>query len=344
MLYNYILSTTKILIAAPHSAEAKMKAIRVHEYGLASPMRMDEVADPVPAPGELLVRAAAAGVNPVDLIIRLGGRGDETQLPYIPGHNTSGEVAAIGEGVTGFKIGQRIYGLAFESYAELVRIDAGMAAELPEAYRYDEGAGITSAFFTAWNALVFKAAAGPGETVLVHGGAGGVGMAAIQLAKRFGCRVLTTVSSDEKAAFCRSMGADETINYRKEDFADRCKALTGGRGVDVIIDVAGVDNLDKDIDAIRVRGRIVVVGIGIGKAPRADFRIPALMGKDACIHGMVFANLFSRVPELIRHFTPLLREGTFKINIDKKFSLEEANEAHEAVQSGKVLGKVILSI
>ena len=321
-----------------------MKAIQVHKYGLNNPMRVDEVEDPTPAPGELLVRAEAAGVNPVDVIIRLGGRGDETQLPYIPGHNTSGEVAAIGKGVTGFKIGQRIYGLAFKSYAELVRIDAEMAAELPDAYSFDEGAGITSPFFTAWNALVFKAEVGPGETILVHGGAGGVGMAAIQLAKRFGCRVLTTVSSDEKEAFCRSMGADETINYREEDFAERCKTLTGGRGVDAIIDVAGVDNFDKDMNAIRVRGRIVVVGIGIGKEPRASFRIPALMGKDACVHGMVFANLFSRVPELIRHFTPLLREGMFKINIDQKFSLEEANQAHERVQSGKVLGKVILSI
>ncbi|MBT3821194.1 MAG: alcohol dehydrogenase catalytic domain-containing protein, partial [Nitrospinaceae bacterium] len=167
-----------------------MKAIQVHKYGLNNPMRVDEVEDPTPAPGELLVRAEAAGVNPVDVIIRLGGRGDETQLPYIPGHNTSGEVAAIGKGVTGFKIGQRIYGLAFKSYAELVRIDAEMAAELPDAYSFDEGAGITSPFFTAWNALVFKAEVGPGETILVHGGAGGVGMAAIQLAKRFGCRVL----------------------------------------------------------------------------------------------------------------------------------------------------------
>ena len=140
-----------------------MKAVRVHEYGLASPMRVDKVEDPAPAPGELLVKAAAAGVNPVDLIIRLGGRTDETHLPYIPGHNTSGEVAAVGEGVTEFRVGQRIYGLAYESYAELVRIDAAMAAELPKTYSYDEGAGITSAFFTAWNALVFKAAAGAGE-------------------------------------------------------------------------------------------------------------------------------------------------------------------------------------
>ena len=323
-----------------------MKAVRVHRWGLSDPMRVDEVEDPSPGPGELLVKAAAAGVNPVDLIIRLGDRAHrrDSDLPYIPGHNTAGEVAALGEGVEGFRVGQRVFGLAFESYAGLVRLKAGYAAELPENYSYEEGAGITSPFFTAWNALVFKAGAGPGESVLVHGGAGGVGMAAIQLAKRLGCRVITTVSSDEKAVFCRSLGADETINYREEDFPARCLEFTGGRGVDVVVDVSAVDNFDKDLDAIGVHGRIVVLGVGIGKSPRTEFRVPALMGKDASVHGMVFANLFQRVPELIRRFVPLLREGNFRINVDRVFSVEEANEAQEAVRSGQVLGKVILTI
>ncbi len=323
-----------------------MKAVRVHRWGFSELMRVDDVADPSPGPGEILIKAAAAGVNPVDVLIRLGERADQkdSDLPYIPGHNTAGEVAVLGEGVEGFCVGQRVFGLAFESYAGLVRLKAGYAAELPETYSYDEGAGITSPFFTAWNALVFKAAAGPGESVLVHGGAGGVGMAAIQLAKRLGCRVFTTVSSGKKAAFCRSLGADETINYREEDFPERCLELTGGKGVDVIVDGSAADNFDRDLDAIAVRGRIVVLGVGIGKTPRTEFRVPALMGKDASVHGMMFANLFERVPELIRLFAPLLREGKFKINVDHVFSMEEANEAHEAVVGGQVLGKVIMKI
>ncbi|MFC1491279.1 zinc-binding alcohol dehydrogenase family protein [Nitrospinota bacterium] len=323
-----------------------MKAVRVHEFGLSHPMRVDEVEDPVPLPGELLIKAAAAGVNPVDIIIRIGKspRARGTKVPYIPGHNTAGEVAAIGEGVEGFKVGQRVFGLAFGCYASLVRIEAERAGILPDSYTFEEGAGITSPFFTAWNALVFKAGASAGETVLVHGGAGGVGMASIQLAKRMGCRVFTTVSSKEKADFCRGIGADETINYREEDFAERCQALTGGRGVDVIVEISAVDNLDKDMEAICVNGRIAVIGMGIEKGPQTELRVPALMGKDARVFGLTFANLLPKIPELIRRFTPLLREGKLEVNIDRTFSLEEANEAQELVRSGKVPGKVVLTL
>jgi NADPH2:quinone reductase len=139
-----------------------MRAVRVHEYNSSVPMRVNEVEDPEPGPGEILLKAAAAGVNLVDLIIRLGNRGghDEAELPYIPGHNTSGKVVAVGEGVSGFEPGQRVFGLAFESYASMVQIRADYASILPDAYTCEEGAGITSPFFTVWNVLVFKAAQG----------------------------------------------------------------------------------------------------------------------------------------------------------------------------------------
>ena len=228
------------------------------------------------------------------------------------------------------------------SYAENVRLVADATAELPEAYSYEEGACITVAFYTAWNALVIKAQAGPGETVLVQGGAGGVGMAAIQLAKRLGCRVFATVSSDAKAKFCKEMGADETINYREEDFAERCMELTGGRGVDVVVELCACDNFDKDLDAIRVDGKIIVIGTGTGKGPGAEFRVPAVMTKDAVVLGLAVVNLFPKMPELVRRFTPLLCEGAFRINVDKASSFEEANEAHDYVLDGQFLGKVVL--
>ena len=320
-----------------------MKAVRVHQFGLDAPMRLDEVEDPRPGPGELLVRLGAAGVNPSDVATRIGthvhaGGG----LPYIPGLEAAGEVAGLGGGVKDFRAGQRVFGRCMGgSYAELVRMDAATAAVLPEPYSYKEGAGITLPFRTAWNALFFKAHAGPGETVLVQGGAGGVGMAAIQLAKLAGCQVLATVSSEEKAAFCRSMGADETIDYRKEDFAARCKELTGGRGVEVIVELSGRENLAKDLDALCVNGRIVVMAAGRGEGAAA-LPVPALMTKDAQIFGITGVNLVPRMPEYVRRLAPLLRQGLLKIPVDRAFSFAEAEAAHALLRSGNFLGKIVL--
>ena len=322
-----------------------MKAVRVHQFNMDVPMRVDEVEDAKPEPGEVLIKAGAVGVNPVDLAIRAAKHPYAKLVtpPYIPGAEAAGEIIALGEGVEGWRIGQRVYGRAVGgSYAENVRLVADGTAELPEAYSYEEGACITVAFYTAWNALVIKAGAGPGETVLVQGGAGGVGMAAIQLAKRLGCRVFATVSSDAKAQFCRDMGADETINYREEDFAERCMELTGGRGVDVVVELCACDNFDKDLDAIRVNGKIIVIGTGTGKGPGAEFRVPAVMTKDAVVLGLAVVNLFPKMPELVRRFTPLLREGAFRVNVDKASRFEEANEAHDYVLEGQFLGKVVL--
>jgi len=322
-----------------------MKAVRVHQFNMDVPMRVDEVEDAKPEPGEVLIKAGAVGVNPVDLAIRAAKHPYAKLVtpPYIPGAEAAGEIIALGEGVEDWRIGQRVYGRAMGgSYAENVRLVANATAELPEAYSYEEGACITVAFYTAWNALVIKAGAGPGETVLVQGGAGGVGMAAIQLAKRLGCRVFATVSSDAKANFCREMGADATINYREEDFAERCMELTGGRGVDVIVELCACDNFDKDLDAIRVDGKIIVIGTGTGKGPGAEFRVPAVMTKDAVVLGLAVVNLFPKMPEVVRRFTPLLREGAFRVNVDKASRFEEANEAHDYVLEGQFLGKVVL--
>lgn len=320
-----------------------MKAVRVHEFGLDVPMRLDEVPDAQAGPGELLVRLGAAGLNPSDVATRVARhqQAGSMGLPYIPGLEASGEVIGWGEGVKGFAMGQRVFGRTTGGcYAELVRMDAATAAELPAVYSYEEGAGITLPFRTAWNALVIKAEVSPGETVLVHGGAGGVGMAAIQIARRVGCRVLATVSSKEKAEFCKSLGAEETINYKEEDFASRCVELTGGRGVDVVVDIAASENFDKELNAIAVNGRIVL--IGAGKNPKAEFRVPALMTKDARVFGITGKNLVPRMPEFVRRLVPMLREGSLRIHVDRAMSFEEANEAHELLRTRHFLGKLVL--
>ena len=275
-----------------------MKAVRVHTFGLNHPMQVDEVRDPTPGPGEILIRARAAGVNWVDLLVRSGDnpRSKLLTLPYIPGDNTAGEVVGVGPGTEGFKVGQRVFGMGFNSYATLVVTKAGYVGELPESYGYEEGAAIPSPFFTAWNAVVFTARASAGETVLVHGGAGGVGGAAVQLAKRMGCRVFATEISKERTDICKTLGADETINFREQDFAARCKELTDGRGVDVIIEISTTDNFDKDLDAIAIHGRIVVVGFRMGQGPKTDFRVFSLMQKNATVHGIAFAHLYPTAP------------------------------------------------
>ncbi|MBI3126475.1 MAG: zinc-binding dehydrogenase [Candidatus Tectomicrobia bacterium] len=320
-----------------------MRAVRVHKLGLDHPMRLEEVEDARPAPGELLVRLGAAGVNPSDVATRAGshvhaGGG----LPYVPGLEAAGEVVGLGEGARGFSAGQRVFGrCAGGAYAELVRMDAATAALLPDGWSYEEGAGITLPFRTAWNALFFKANAGPGETVLVQGGAGGVGMAAIQLAKVAGCRVLATVSSDEKAAFCRGLGADETINYRKENVAARCKELTGGRGVEVIVELSGRENLAQDLESVCVGGRIILMAAGRGEGP-APLSVPALMTKDAHIIGITGVNLIPRMPEYVRRLAPLLREGRVKVHVARAFPFSEAEAAHVLLRSGDFLGKIVL--
>ncbi|MBI3128233.1 MAG: NADPH:quinone reductase [Candidatus Tectomicrobia bacterium] len=322
-----------------------MRAVRVHQFNLDVPMRLEEVPDPQPAAGQVLIRTGAAAINPVDVAIRQGVHpyAKLVKPPYVPGAEAAGDIVALGPGVQGLKVGQRVFGRAVGGgYAERVLLDARGTAELPERYSYAEGASITVAYGTAWNALVIKAEAGPGETVLIQGGAGGVGMAAVQLAKRLGCRVLATVSSKEKADFCRLMGADETINYKTEDFAARCQELTGGRGVDVIVELAACDNFDKDLDAIRVEGRIVVVGTGTGKGPKAEFRVPAAMTRDARVIGMAAINLAPKLPEVFRRFGALLKEG-LKVHVDRQVRLDEANEAHDLVLSGKFLGKVVIT-
>lgn len=167
-------------------------------------------------------------------------------------------------------------------------------------------------------------------------------MTTIQLAKRLGCRVFATVSSEEKGNFCLEMGVDAVINYREVDFAARCLELTDGRGVDVIVEMVACDNFGKDLEAICVGGRIVVVGTGTGKGPMARFRVPATMMKDANIFGITGQNLTAYFPELTRRLSTLMEEGGFRIHVDREFSLGAANEAHDLVLSGEFIGKVVL--
>lgn len=323
-----------------------MKAVRVTQFGLDHPMELDEVPEPEPGPGEVLVRIAAAGVNPLEVAIRSGDhpRAGAMTLPYTCGTDVAGEVEAVGEGVEAFVPGDRVWGRASTgAYAEKGLLPAGSTGKLPDSMSTAEGAALPIPLLTAWNALVVKGEAAPGDCVLVQGGAGGVGYLAIQLARTLGCRVFTTVSSKEKGDFCLAAGAEAAINYREEDVPERVMELTSGRGVDVVVENIGCDNLPSDLKLNAVNGRIVIVGTGTGKGPEVTIPLPAAMGRDARILALSSGNLNPLVPGILRRLAPLLESGAIKPHIGRELPMEQANESHEVLLSGKFLGKINLT-
>ena len=323
-----------------------MKAVFVNKFGLENPMILEEIDTPEPKSGQLLIKLGASGVNPSDVATRSGKshHSSHMKIPYIPGLEAAGEIVELGGQVREFDIGQRVFGRTLGgSYADFVCLDASVASVLPDSYSFEEGAGITLPLRTAWNALVLKAKVTPGETILVQGGAGGVGMSTIQLAREIGCRVIATVSSPDKALFCSQLGADETINYKEENLIEKCLELTKGKGVDVIVETAANENFHLDLKAIKVNGRIVVMGAGLGKNPRADFLVSDMMEKDAKVFGITGVNLAKKMPFIVSKFSNLLEKGTIKFHVDKVFSLDDANCAHDLMLSGNFLGKLVLT-
>ena len=322
-----------------------MKAVRVMRFGLEHPMELEDVPEPAPGPGEMLVRIAAAGVNPLEVAIRAGNhpRAGAMTLPYTCGTDVAGEVESVGDGVEAFAPGDRVWGRASTgAYAEKGLLPAASTGKLPDSTSFAEGAALPIPLLTAWNALVVKGEAAPGDCVLVQGGAGGVGYLAIQLARAVGCRVFTTVSSREKADFCLAAGAEAAINYREEDVPGRVMELTSGRGVEVVVENIGCDNLPSDLKLNAVNGRIVIVGTGTGKGPNVTIPLPAAMGRDARILALSSGNPNPLVPGILRRLAPLLEGGAIRPHIGRELPMEQANESHEVLMSGKFLGKINL--
>lgn len=322
-----------------------MKAVRVHQFGFEHPMQLDEVEEPVPGPGEILIRNRAIGVHPVDTAIRAAAHPFYKSFtpPYIPGAEAAGEVIAVGEGVEGFKKRDRVCGRAIGgAYAEVVRLGAMWTFHLPESYGFAEGSGLVIQYLTAWNAVVIKAQVSAGDAVLVHGGAGGVGLASIQLARAMGCRVFATVSTPEKGRLAEEYGAEAVINYRKEDFAARCMALTGGRGVDAVLALAAEATLDRDVDAIAVDGRIVVVGTARALDPDACFAVQKALLRDARIICMSMPNLPPKMDEVRRRLGPMLEGGALRMHVEREMPLAEAGAAHDILWTGSFAGRIVL--
>ncbi|MCK6211886.1 NAD(P)H-quinone oxidoreductase [Georgenia sp. EYE_87] len=320
-----------------------MRAITITDD---SDLLLTDVPDPRPGPAEVLVRVAAAGVNRADLLQRAGHYPPPPGASEILGLEVSGTVVAVGDGVTGWAEGDEVCALlAGGGYAELVAVPAGQLLPAPAGLDLIDAAALPEAVCTAWSNLVGTGGLRAGETVLVHGGSGGVGSAAIQLAASVGARVLTTAGGPERAARCRELGADVAIDHRAQDVAAAVAAATDGRGVDVILDVLGAGGLDQNVRSLATGGRLVVIGTQKGRKGEID--LGRLMTKRASVHATTLRarpleEKAAIVADVRERAWPLLEDGRLRPVVAERLPLAEAARAHELLDSGAVFGKVLL--
>lgn len=304
-------------------------------------MRLEEVADPTPGPGQLLVRVRAAGVNPVETYIRAGAYARKPTLPYIPGSDAGGEVVAVGEGVQSFRPGERVYlsGLSTGTYAELALVQESQGHPLPENVSFAQGAAMGVPYATACRALLQRAHALPGETVLVHGASGGVGIAAVQLAAAHGMTVIGTAGTERGREAVRREGASHVLDHHAPDYLEQLTALTGGRGVDVILEMLANVNLGNDLTVLATGGRVVVIG---SRGP-VEINPRDTMSRDAAILGMTLFNASPRdLASIHAGLVAGLRNGTLRPVIGAELPLAEAARAHEQVMAPGAHGKIVL--
>src|SRR6185437_12514015 len=323
-----------------------MKAIQITEPGGPDVLDWTDVPDPVPGVGEVLIEVAASAVNRADLLQRAGFYPPPAGASDILGLECSGRIAALGDGVTGWDLGDEVCALlAGGGYAERVVVPAGEVLPVPKGVDLVSAAGLPEAVCTVWSNVFMGAGLQPRETLLVHGGAGGIGTTAIQLAKALGARVVATAGSPEKVARCRDLGADAAINYRTEDFVERLSEITAGHGADVILDNMGAAYLGRNLDALAVNGRLVVIGLQGGV--RGELDLGRLMGKRAAIlatglRARPVAEKAAIVASVREHVWPLTESGTLTVVADQRFPMAEAAAAHRLVESSGHVGKVLL--
>lgn len=318
-----------------------MKAIRVHQTGDPNVMKIEEVPDPVPGPGEVLVAVEAIGVNPVDTYIRSGNYGG-IPLPYTPGMDAAGIVEKVGDGVTRVKPGDRVYtaGTLSGAYAEKALCREAQVHPLPENITPQQGAGIYIPYATAYRALIQRAHARPGERILVHGASGAVGIAAVQIAQGDGMIVTGTAGTDRGLQLVKEQGASHVYNHRNEGYLQQAvEEATDGKGFDVIIEMLSNVNLDNDLDALAMNGRVVV----IGSRGRIEIDPRKTMKRDLSILGMTIMNACEKDANAIHaSLAAGLAEGTLNPIIGKAFPLSDAASAHQAVMEPGAYGKIIL--
>ena len=317
-----------------------MKAIRVLEFGGPEVMKLEEVPNLTPGPGQVVVSVKAVGVNPVDTYIRSGAYAAKPPLPYTPGLDAAGTVEAVGERES-VEVGERVYvaGTLSGAYAEQALCDASQVHRLPERVSFAQGAGVNVPYATAYRALYNRAHGQPGETVLVHGASGGVGIAAVQMARAGGLTVVGTAGTEKGRKLVLEQGAHHVVDHRKEGYAEEIMTLTKGRGVDVILEMLANVNLAKDLTLLALRGRVVV----IGNRGSIEINPRATMQRDLSILGLTLMNATKE--ELVGIHAALLaglESGTLNPVVGREMPLADAPRAHRAVMEPGAYGKIIL--
>ncbi|SEB62179.1 NAD(P)H-quinone oxidoreductase [Streptomyces sp. TLI_105] len=316
-----------------------MKAVSITEHGGPEVLQWVEVEDPTPAAGEVVVDVVASALNRADVMQRWGLYPLQPGWSPYPGLEVSGRISAVGEGVTGRQVGDEVCALLTGGgYAQKVAVPAGQLLTIPKGIGLTEAAGLPEVTATVWSNIVMTAGLKAGETLLVHGGAGGVGTMAIQIAKALGARVVTTVGGAEKAAQARELGADVAIDYRTEDFTEHGP-------YDVILDVVGGDYLERNVRSLAADGRLVVIGLQKGLEGRLD--LAEIVFKRASVHGTTLRTRSKEhkaeiVAEVQKNVWPMIENGTVKLVIDQTVPMADAAEGHRLMEAGGHLGKILL--
>ncbi len=317
-----------------------MRAILVERFGEPEVLQPGEVAIRPPEKGEILVRIRAAGINPVDTYIRAGTYPVLPRLPYVPGFDAAGCIEQIGDGVTGFHVGQRVWlsGALTGTYAEHALCRPDQLQPLPDQLGFEQGAAVGIPAGAAWRALFIRGNAKPGEKILVHGASGAAGQATVQLAAAAGLRVFGTAGSREGCELVRAAGAEAAFVHGEEGYADRLAEASGG--LDLIVEMLANVNLERDLMLLAPRGRVIIVGSRgrIAIDPRLT------MGKETEIRGMsLFAATDGERHQTHAALTAALARGILRPRVSRRFPLEEAAAAHQAVQASGNLGKIVLT-
>jgi len=322
-----------------------MKAITIPSPGGPDALVLAEVDDPVAGPGEVLVEVVATAVNRADLMQRMGHYPPPPGAPPYPGLECSGTIVALGEGVAGWAIGDRVCALlAGGGYAEQVAVPAAQLLPVPAGLTLVQAAALPEVACTVWSNVFMRAALQPGELLLVHGGASGIGTMAVQLGARYGARVFTTVGSKQKATRVRELGAERAVLYRDEDFV---AVLREAGGADVILDVMGASYLARNVAALADGGRLVVIGLQGGA--KAELDLGALLAKRGSVHATALrsrsaAQKATIVQAVLAGVWPAVEAGEVRPVVDRVLPLADAGEAHRVVEASEHVGKVVLQV
>jgi NADPH2:quinone reductase len=322
-----------------------MKAIVCKAWGLPDTLTVEDLPDLEAAPGQVVIDVKAAAVNFPDVLIIQGKYQYKPELPFTPGNEVAGVVRSVGDGVSAFKPGDRVIAFsAHGGFAEQLTVPAHALMPMPPGMDFDTAAAITLTYGTSHHAVVDRAALQAGETMLVLGAAGGVGLAAIEIGKALGARVIAAASTDEKLAVCKAHGADVLINYSTEDLRTAVKAATGGKGPDVVYDPVGGDYAEAAFRAIAWRGRYLVVGFANGEIPKLPLNLALLKG--ASLVGVFWGEFAKREPQAnlagMRQLLGWLAEGKIKPHISARYALADTAKALNDMAARKVTGKVVI--